>query len=205
MRLKNFFFRRKDFFFGAAIALGWFGGCSSSDSGGGSSAGGGAGSGPSGCDVAECFRAYQCVRQCGGEVVHAGCCPCEAPLIDTLDCRGDAMASEAGEATAGGACDPGVASASQCQAPGSICTGTDLCCRCTDFPQAPGCGKQWSCAEPKNNAPDCPAEAPVEGSGCTALKVTCQYCLADGPKHMRCSGADAGGMWSQVAGLACNN
>jgi hypothetical protein len=200
--------------FAAAVALGWFGGCSSSDSGGGSGAGGSAGSNQSGCDFGECFRAYDCVRQCGGEVVHSGCCPCVAPLIDNLDCRGDAMGGEAGQTTGadamtvsaeGGACEPGTASTAHCGAVGILCTGTDLCCRCIDFPQTPSCGMQWSCALPKNNAADCPSEAPAEGSSCTALKVTCQYCTTAGPQFVRCTGADASGAWSEVTGLTCNN
>jgi hypothetical protein len=154
--------------------------------------------------VAECFRAYQCVRQCGGEVIQSGCCPCAAPLIDSLDCRADATA-DADATMASGACDPSTTSASRCPTAGGVCTGTDLCCRCVDFPQTPACGTQWSCALPKNNAAECPAQAPAAGSSCTALKVTCQYCTASGPSFLRCSGADGGGAWSEVTGLSCNN
>jgi hypothetical protein len=38
------------------------------------------------CEVMECFRANECVSQCGGAVVSSGCCACEAPLFDKLQC-----------------------------------------------------------------------------------------------------------------------
>ncbi len=38
------------------------------------------------CEQTECFRANQCVSQCGGPVVSSGCCACEAPLFDSFQC-----------------------------------------------------------------------------------------------------------------------
>ena len=38
------------------------------------------------CEQMECFRANQCVSECGGAVVSSGCCACEAPLFDSLQC-----------------------------------------------------------------------------------------------------------------------
>jgi hypothetical protein len=194
---------------GAWIAVCWFGGCSSSDSSGGSGGGSAAGAagtnGQPDCNIVECFRAYTCVQQCGGAVVRSSCCACEPPLIDSLDCQGDAPVGDGSGGASGGTCEPGTSSTGTCQTLASVCTSTDSCCKCIDFPQAPSCGLQWSCALPNDNSPDCPTDAPSEGSGCTALKITCQYCTTRGPRHMRCSGADASGAWSEVAGLSCAN
>jgi len=40
------------------------------------------------CEQAECFRANECVSMCGGEVLYAGCCACDAPLFDRIQCDG---------------------------------------------------------------------------------------------------------------------
>jgi hypothetical protein len=37
----------------------------------------------------ECFRAYECVRECGGQVLSSSCCACEAPLFDRISCGAD--------------------------------------------------------------------------------------------------------------------
>lgn len=34
----------------------------------------------------ECFRAYTCVRVCGGPETICGCCPCAAGSIDSITC-----------------------------------------------------------------------------------------------------------------------
>ena len=49
--------------------------------------GGDGGSSGSGMDRGECFRPYECVKQCGGMVVTSGCCPCPAGTFDDLDCK----------------------------------------------------------------------------------------------------------------------
>src|SRR5258708_23225275 len=76
------------------MCIGWLASCSSSDSTNGSgSAGGSAGAGGStqgDCSTMECFRPYNCVTVCGGMVVRSGCCACEAPLFDNLQCARDA-------------------------------------------------------------------------------------------------------------------
>jgi len=39
------------------------------------------------CETIECFRAVECVEQCGGPVVQASCCACPDGLLDSLvDC-----------------------------------------------------------------------------------------------------------------------
>jgi hypothetical protein len=187
-------------FLGAGMAIVCFGGCSSSGSTGGA---GGAGA-SSGCNVTECLRPYECVEQCGGPVVHAGCCACEAPLIDQASCALDASPVDVDQGLDAGACSPGVTSTSRCQTAGSVCTAPDICCRCLDFPQTPSCGLQWACAVPTNNAAACPPDAPSEGSACSALKMTCQYCAQDGPEYWTCNSADGSGMWTQVPALSCN-
>src|SRR5262245_57593799 len=125
------------------------GGCSSSDSSTGSQGSGGSSTGTAGtsgqpsCSTTECFRPYECVRQCGGEVVRSGCCACEAPLIDKLYCDEDAQGGSTDAATPGDSspgattCEPNAATIMKCPALGNICTGTDMCCKCIDFPQAP--------------------------------------------------------------------
>ena len=38
------------------------------------------------CEDVQCLRAYECVRECGGVPEYVGCCPCEPPLFDNLQC-----------------------------------------------------------------------------------------------------------------------
>ncbi len=52
----------------------------------GNTAGGGGTDSPRECELTECFRPYNCVRECGGEIESSGCCPCEAPLFDNISC-----------------------------------------------------------------------------------------------------------------------
>jgi hypothetical protein len=42
------------------------------------------------CEIAECFRAVTCVTSCGGPVVSSGCCPCDPPAFDSIQCAVDA-------------------------------------------------------------------------------------------------------------------
>ena len=58
------------------------GGTAGTGTGGELGATGGAGGAGSACEASECFRAFQCVRACGGPVEYSGCCPCEPPLFD---------------------------------------------------------------------------------------------------------------------------
>ena len=55
---------------------------------GGSSTEGGATAGGGGgipeCEQVACLRPYECVLECGGEVLYTGCCPCEAPTFDSF-------------------------------------------------------------------------------------------------------------------------
>src|SRR5262249_28150667 len=137
--------------------------CSSSDSStgnpgsGGSSSGTAGTNGQSGCNTTACFADAQ-----GGSADVAA--PADASTNATT-------------------CEPNAATVMKCPQLGSTCTGTDMCCKCIDFPQTPSCGLLWACALPKNNTADCPAEAPSEGSACAKLKVTCQYCVQGAPHH----------------------
>ncbi len=43
---------------------------------------------PPDCETVACLRPYECVAECGGEIVSSGCCPCAEGLIDQfVDCR----------------------------------------------------------------------------------------------------------------------
>jgi hypothetical protein len=39
------------------------------------------------CTAIRCFRAVECVKECGGEVIQAGCCPCPKGSFDSLECN----------------------------------------------------------------------------------------------------------------------
>ena len=64
-------------------------------SGGSAEDGGSAGSGQGGfggtpeCEEVACLRPYECVLECGGEVLYSSCCPCEAPTFDGYGCDGE--------------------------------------------------------------------------------------------------------------------
>jgi hypothetical protein len=45
---------------------------------------------PTDCRDIQCFRAINCVKECGGPVVQSGCCPCPAGTFDDISCRIDA-------------------------------------------------------------------------------------------------------------------
>jgi hypothetical protein len=69
----------------AALAL-----APSCGSGGGSGgSGGGTTTTGTGGDCGECLRAVNCVKQCGGEVLQSGCCPCPEGTFDDLVCSMD--------------------------------------------------------------------------------------------------------------------
>jgi hypothetical protein len=38
------------------------------------------------CGIPECFRAVQCVSECGGAVLSSGCCPCAEGTFDSISC-----------------------------------------------------------------------------------------------------------------------
>lgn len=38
------------------------------------------------CEVIECFRAIECVTECGGPVLKASCCPCDPGTFDNIEC-----------------------------------------------------------------------------------------------------------------------
>jgi hypothetical protein len=38
------------------------------------------------CGIPECFRAVECVTECGGAVVSSGCCPCAEGTFDSISC-----------------------------------------------------------------------------------------------------------------------
>lgn len=50
---------------------------------------GGTSGASSGGDCGECFRPITCVKECGGEVLQSGCCPCPSGTMDEMNC-GDA-------------------------------------------------------------------------------------------------------------------
>lgn len=64
------------------------GGSASGGSGVGGSASGGSGTGgKESCTNIECFRPYECVKECGSEeVINNGCCPCPEGMVDVLSC-----------------------------------------------------------------------------------------------------------------------
>ncbi|MFO0755646.1 MAG: hypothetical protein U0359_04110 [Byssovorax sp.] len=47
------------------------------------------GSGGTGGDCGECFRAVNCVKECGGAVLQSGCCPCPQGTFDDIACSMD--------------------------------------------------------------------------------------------------------------------
>ncbi len=48
----------------------------------------GGGAGVPECEQVACLRPYECVLECGGEVLYSGCCPCEAPTFDGfIECQ----------------------------------------------------------------------------------------------------------------------
>lgn len=115
--------------------------------------------------------------------------------------------SSAGNAGARATCPAATKSGNECSAVDSVCASAEACCDCIDFPGG-GCGHLWSCAVPKNNAVDCPATAPALGSACPTLKLSCQYCGANGPELRTCSNApdrSAPPEWSEFMGIQCSN
>jgi hypothetical protein len=42
---------------------------------------------PAACDIPECFRAVECVAECGGPILSSGCCPCAEGTVDSITCR----------------------------------------------------------------------------------------------------------------------
>lgn len=60
-------------------------GCGSADPPGATGGTGGT-SRPPKCDIPECFRAVQCVAECGGPVLSSSCCPCPEGTIDSIQC-----------------------------------------------------------------------------------------------------------------------
>ncbi len=56
------------------------------DQGSGATGGGGGSSSPPSCEDMTCVRAFECVRECGGEILASGCCKCTAPLFDNISC-----------------------------------------------------------------------------------------------------------------------
>jgi hypothetical protein len=79
---------------------------------------GGCNDDPSDCGVTECFRAVECVEECGGPVVQSGCCPCPEGTIDSIDCGSGGK----------GPREP-CADTSEC-AEGYRCGGDGVCCGC---------------------------------------------------------------------------
>jgi len=82
----------------AGLVLGLFACASASDDGaalGGAPSPGGSTAPGRGCAIPECFRAVQCVVECGGEVLQSGCCPCPAGTFDSIVCgTGDGPADQ---------------------------------------------------------------------------------------------------------------
>ena len=76
---------------GASGAAGSAGGGSSAGAHQGGSAGASAGTSSGGardCELVQCFRAIECVNECGGPVLRASCCPCDPPAFDSISCAG---------------------------------------------------------------------------------------------------------------------
>lgn len=48
---------------------------------------------PPKCDIPECFRAVNCVEECGGPILSSSCCPCPDGTFDDITCRGAAGAA----------------------------------------------------------------------------------------------------------------
>jgi hypothetical protein len=38
------------------------------------------------CMIPECYRAINCVEECGGRVIQSSCCACPAGTFDDIDC-----------------------------------------------------------------------------------------------------------------------
>ncbi|HMJ12633.1 MAG TPA: hypothetical protein VK524_14520 [Polyangiaceae bacterium] len=38
------------------------------------------------CDIPECFRAVNCVAECGGPILSSSCCPCPKGTFDNITC-----------------------------------------------------------------------------------------------------------------------
>ena len=43
---------------------------------------------PTRCDIPECFRAVNCVAECGGPILQSSCCPCPKGTFDDIVCPG---------------------------------------------------------------------------------------------------------------------
>jgi|GEM_PF-1373010 len=55
------------------------------------------------CALLECFRAYECVEECGGPLVSSGCCPCSEGTVDRVTaCVGAGGGTSLGGGTAVG-------------------------------------------------------------------------------------------------------
>jgi hypothetical protein len=42
---------------------------------------------PTRCEIPECFRAVNCVTECGGPILSSSCCPCPKGTFDDIVCR----------------------------------------------------------------------------------------------------------------------
>jgi len=52
------------------------------------------------CENIQCFRAIECVEECGGPVLSSGCCPCGEGTFDSITCSNNGSGGSDG---AGGA------------------------------------------------------------------------------------------------------
>jgi|SRR5262252_7202112 len=43
------------------------------------------------CDIVTCFRAVNCVAECGGPVLVSSCCPCAPPTFDSIQCNDSSL------------------------------------------------------------------------------------------------------------------
>jgi hypothetical protein len=53
-------------------------------------------SGRTACETMECFRPYVCVLMLCGPPQQVGCCPCQPPYFDDIQCVRDGAAYESG-------------------------------------------------------------------------------------------------------------
>ena len=125
------------------------------------------------CENIQCFRAIECVEQCGGPVLSSGCCPCAEGTFDSISCSSDGSGGTDG---AGGAL--GVAGSDALGEGGAAFTLADLNVSCTgercptgltprsyhDIAGAERCACVLPCTMPNAVDAACP-----EGARCAAL------------------------------------
>jgi hypothetical protein len=119
---------------GCSGSVGLGGGSTSvggSQSGAGGASGGSFGAGGNACALMECFRAVECVQDCGGPVLTSGCCACENGTIDRgVSCNGaggnTGLGGAGGSSSTGGRPSMGGTGAGAC----SMTCQVDADCAC---------------------------------------------------------------------------